>query len=85
LSKLFIKNMKLIEKLSQSRRDFQGKYKCEFCHNIETDKTMNSYDNEYYHMCVIPNIKCNKCGKSTINQNREVNTPDMKYPEGWVV
>ena len=33
--------------------------------------------------CVIPNIKC-KNVKSTINQNREVNTPDMKYPEGWV-
>lgn len=77
--------MKLIEKLSQSRRDFQGKYKCEFCHNIEIDKTISSYDDEYYHMSVIPNIKCNKCGKSTINQNGEINTPDMKYPEGWVV
>mgnify|MGYP007011671412 CR=1 FL=1 len=32
---------------------------------------------------LILNVK--KCGKSTINQNREVNTPDMKYPEGWVV
>ena len=64
--------MKLIEKLSQSRRDFQGKYKCEFCHNIETDETMSSYDDEYYHTSVIPNIKCKKCGKSTINQKEEI-------------
>ena len=36
--------MKLIEIIAQSRRDFQGKYECEFCGHIDTDKNLDSYD-----------------------------------------
>ena len=49
--------MKLIEVIDQSRRDFQGKYECEFCGHIETDSGMDSYDDRYFHVNVIPNKK----------------------------
>lgn len=57
--------MKLKEILSQHRRDFQGKYECEFCGHIDVDEYMDSYNDRYYHENVIPNMKCGKCGKST--------------------
>ena len=53
--------MKLIKILNQHRRDFQGQYECEFCKHIETDSSMNSYDDRYFHDSVIPNMKCPKC------------------------
>ena len=73
--------MKLIEVLSQSRRDFKGRYQCEFCGNIDTDQGMDSYDDRNYHDNVIPNQKCTKCGKSTISENGEIDNTPTKYPE----
>ncbi len=73
--------MKLLNILSQSRRDFKGKYKCEFCGSIETDKYMDSYDDRNYHDNVIPNRKCKKCEKSTISENGIVSNISTKYPE----
>ena len=77
--------MKLIEILAQSRRDFQGQYKCEFCNHIETDSSMSSYDDRYYHDNVIPNMKCKKCGKSTISENGVIEQTATKYPEGFQI
>lgn len=77
--------MKLIEILSQHRRDFQGKYKCEFCGHIEIDKGMDSYDDNYYHQNVIPNMKCDKCKKSTKSEKGEVAQFKTKYPEGFQI
>jgi hypothetical protein len=77
--------MKLIEILSQHRRDFQGKYKCEFCGNEDTDKSLSSYDDRYYHDNVIPNQKCSSCGKSTLSESGTVGTYVTKYPEGYQI
>lgn len=77
--------MKLIRILNQSRRDFQGGYKCEFCEKKQTDKSMSSYDDRNYHDNVIPNKKCPKCGKSTNSENGEITKTPTKYPEGFQI
>lgn len=74
--------MKLIEILSQHRRDFQGKYECEFCGAIHTDKSFDSYDDRNYHDNVIPNKSCTKCNKSTKSENGKVDFIQTKHPEG---
>jgi hypothetical protein len=77
--------MKLIEIIAQSRRDFQGKYECEFCGHIDTDKNLDSYDDRYYHDEVIPNQECEKCGKSTLSGGSSVTHTDTRYPEGFQI
>ena len=77
--------MKLIRILSQIRRDFQGEYKCEFCGHIHKNKGMDSYDDRNYHDNVIPNKKCQKCGKSTISEKGIIDKTSTKYPEGMDV
>ena len=57
--------MKLLEKLSQYRRDFKGKYECQNCGVIKIDDSVDSYDDDNFHDNVIPSMKCEKCGKST--------------------
>ena len=74
--------MKLISVLSQHRRDFQGIYQCEFCDNVEQDKSLDSYDDRNFHDNVIPNMKCSSCGKSTISEGGNVDKTPTKYPEG---
>ena len=77
--------MKLIEIIQQSRRDFQGKYECEFCGHIDIDKGLDSYDDRYYHDNVIPNQKCEKCGESTLSKGGSVTHTDTRYPEGFQI
>jgi C4-type Zn-finger protein len=59
--------MKLVEKLNQHRRDFQGEYECQGCGHIETDQGCYSYDDDYFHDQVIPKMQCKNCGLSTID------------------
>ena len=77
--------MKLVKIITQSRRDFQGKYICEFCGYEETDKGMLSYDDRNYHDNVIPNIECPKCGKSTNSEGGPINYTKIKYHEGFEI
>jgi predicted RNA-binding Zn-ribbon protein involved in translation (DUF1610 family) len=76
--------MKLIEKLNQSRRDFQGCYKCQSCGHIETDKGLDSYDDDNFHDNVIPKMKCENCGKSTIDIGVPNERMTTKY-DSWEV
>lgn len=59
--------MKLIEKIAQNRRDFQGKYECQSCGHIEVDNGLRSYDDDYFHDEVIPSMRCEQCGESTFS------------------
>jgi C4-type Zn-finger protein len=77
--------MKLIEKISQSRRDFQGKYECQGCGHIEEEKGKYSYDDNYFHDNVIPKMKCAKCGKSTLDLGVENERLSTKYPDGFQI
>jgi hypothetical protein len=75
--------MKLIEITSQSRRDFWGTYKCEFCEHLE--KNVSGYDDSNFHENVTPTMKCKKCDESTISKNGNVQKVQTKYPEGYQI
>ena len=61
----------------QHRRDFIALYKCEHCgHEVES----SGYDDDYYHTKVIPQIKCDNCGKSA-GDDYEPRTPRYRADE----
>ncbi len=75
--------MKILKMLGQSRRDFTAIIKCESCDHEE--KLDSGYDDSYYHEIVLPNMKCGKCGESTISANKLVEPQATKYPEGFQI
>jgi len=75
--------MKIKQILSQHRRDFTAIMKCEFCNHEEKDN--GGYDDRYYHDNVIPNMKCSKCGESTLSKGGEITKTNTKYPEGFQI
>ena len=77
--------MKLIAIISQHRRDFKGKYKCEGCGNIEEDESVDSYDDRNFHDNVIPRMKCPQCGKSTLDLGLKPEFTQTKYRDYEVV
>ena len=70
--------MKIIEIISQNRRDFTAIYECEHCGN---KKELGGYDDDYFHSNVIPKMKCNLCEK-TASETYEPLTP--KY-NSWEI
>lgn len=75
--------MKIKSITSQHRRDYTAIMKCEFCNKEDLDNS--GYDDRYYHDNVIPNMKCNSCGKSTISEKGDIEKTPTKYPEGFQV
>jgi len=75
--------MKIKEIISQHRRDFTALMECEFCQYQEMNNS--GYDDRYYQDNVIPNMKCKKCGKSTISGGGEIRKVQTKYPEGFQI
>ena len=75
--------MRLLEKKDQNRRDFTGLYECEGCGNKEEIK--GCYDDRNFHDNVMPNGKCKKCGKSTIDLGRHIEKVSTKYGEFEIV
>jgi transcription elongation factor Elf1 len=69
--------MKIKKITSQNRRDFEAILECEHCNSIQ--KLEGGYDDSYYHNNVIPNIKCENCGKIADETYRPLTT---KYPDG---
>ena len=63
--------MKIKEIESQHRRDFYAIYECEHCGHTER---MSGYDDDHFHRNVIPNMKCNKCGKTADKDYRPMGT-----------
>lgn len=53
--------MKLINRISQHRRDFRGTYECEHCGYSYVGQ---GYDDANFHYNVIPSMKCQKCGEA---------------------
>jgi len=72
--------MKIKQITSQNRRDFSAILICEHCGNEE--KIDSGYDDANYHQNVIPQFKCEKCGKSAPDSYVGNRT---KYPEGYQV
>ena len=72
--------MRIKEITSQHRRDFTAIMECEHCGHNEVDNS--GYDDAFYHQNVIPNMKCDKCGKKASDDYKPRST---KYPEGFQV
>ena len=75
--------MKIIKMLSQSRRDFSAEMTCEGCKHVQINNS--GYDDANYHQNVIPNIKCKKCGESTVSLGKTIEPQATKYPEGFQI
>jgi len=75
--------MKIKEMISQYRRDFTALMECEYCGHQEMNNS--GYDDRYYHDNVIPNMKCTKCGESTVSKGGEIERVATKYPEGFQI
>ena len=43
---------------------------------------MDSYDDNYFHQEVTPNMKCANCGESTLSKGAEIQKVKTKYLEG---
>ena len=71
--------MRIKEITHQHRRDFRAIYECEHCGHTENG---DGYDDANFHQNVIPQIECNKCGKTSDENYRPLQT---KYPEGFQI
>ena len=71
--------MKIQKIVSQSRRDFTAVYECEHCGYTEE---RGGYDDNNFHVNVIPQMKCAECGKVSGNDYRPLAT---KYPDHAVI
>ena len=63
----------------QIRRDFRAIYECEHCGN---EKEGSGYDDTNFHQNVIPEMKCEGCGKTASGDYRPLTT---KYPDHVMV
>lgn len=71
--------MKIEKILHQNRRDFKAIFKCEHCEN---EKESWGYDDTNFHVNVIPEMKCEKCGKTA---NEDYTPRKTKYPDGMQI
>jgi len=71
--------MRILKKISQSRRDFIAIYICEHCKKEEQG---NGYDDTFFHSEVIPKMKCKSCGKIASKNYELMKT---KYPDNLQV
>lgn len=75
--------MKIKSRGEQHRRDFRWVGKCEFCGHEQEEH--NGYDDRNYYDNVIPDIECEKCGKSTNSEGGTIDKIQPKYPEGFQI
>ena len=75
--------MKVLSKYNQHRRDCWADYECEACGAKQTDEY--AYDDRNYWDNVVPNLKCESCGKSTKDLGLEPEKVGTRYAAGEVV
>ena len=75
--------MKVLKKYNQFRRDCWCDLECESCGTKETYK--DAYDDLNFWDNVIPNRKCDKCGKSTKDLGLEPEKILTKYSSDEVI
>ena len=74
--------MKIKEITYQHRRDFQAVYECEGCGHTREGR---GYDDENFHVNVIPSMRCAKCGKTGAEYGADYRPLATKYPEGFQI
>ena len=75
--------MRLIKKYNQNRRDCYIDIECEGCGHEA--KEMEAYDDRNFWDNVLPDMKCEKRGKSTKVLGLDVDVVHTRYPDGHVV
>lgn len=75
--------MKVLKVYNQYRRDCHCDLICESCGEEET--ITNAYDDRNYWENVIPNKKCIRCDKSSIDLDSQIERISTKYPENQIV
>ena len=71
--------MRVFKILSQYRRDFRAVFECEHC-GFKIEKT--GYDDTNFHRNVIPDMRCEKCGKKADQNYRPL---EPKYPDDFQI
>lgn len=74
--------MKINKIIYQNRRDFRAIYECEGCGHKKEGK---GYDDAFFHNTIIPRMKCDKCGKTSIECGADYRPLTTKYPEGFQI
>ena len=74
--------MLIIDIVWQYRRDFEARIQCEGCGHKQILK--GGYDDDNYHINVLPNIKCDACGESRKSLGITQPATKTKY-EPWEV
>lgn len=65
------------EFLSQHRNDFTAMMECQHCGSAH--KLTSGYDDDNYHLNVIPAMTCKACGR-----NRDGEVPEVKNDNGFL-
>lgn len=71
--------MKIEKIINQHRRDFTAEYICEHCGDVVEGR---GYDDDNFHVNVIPNMVCRNCGKKA---DENYIPMDTKYPENFQI
>ena len=72
--------MRVLRIYNQNRRDCHVDLECENCGKKVTDK--DGYDDRNFWDNVIPDYKCDKCGRSTNSLGLRKEKIATRYPEG---
>ncbi len=75
--------MKVIRRYNQMRRDLHIDLECENCQAEKTVK--DAYDDTFYWVNVVPEIKCDNCGKTSNELGIRPESIGTKYPDGMQV
>jgi len=71
--------MKIKKIIHQNSREFKSIYECENC---GFEEVYSGYDDANYHENVVPNMKCENCGKVAPDNYKPVIT---QWPRGLVL
>jgi hypothetical protein len=72
--------MKITRTFDWCRRDFSFDAKCENPDCGEQISSRGGYDDDNYYNNVIPNLKCKKCGKSSVEMGTFEKEPTRYDP-----
>ena len=75
--------MKVVKRYNQNRRDLSIDMECEDCGAKDTYNS--AYDDRNFWDNVVPDFKCEVCGKSSNDLGVEIEGIETKYPEGMQI
>jgi len=75
--------MKVVRKYNQHRRDCWVDLECEGCGHKRTYRS--AYDDRNFWDNVVPNMKCEKCGETTVSLGEKPVKIQTKYAEREIV